>query len=139
MPPEVGRKLPPLSIASVAPETMTVWAPLLRDPNPIHLDRAAVRAAGLGERLINQGPINMAWAINMLTAAFPGGRIASISHRFADNVYEGDAVTVEGVVTGVEEDAGDCRVACDFVLATRERGPAVTGKAIVVVSKAADR
>lgn len=136
MPIEVGTTLPALEVAHVSPETMKTWAPILGDPNPIHLDRDAVRAKGLGDRLINQGPINLGYVINMLLQAFPGGFIKSISNRFVDNVYEGDALTASAMVTAIDRDAATVCVYCDIVLRATERDLVITGKAVVEVSAA---
>ena len=68
-----GQILKPLRIASISAADMQEWAQVLRDPNPIHLDPRAVAARGLGDRVINQGPANLAYIIAMLQAAFPGG------------------------------------------------------------------
>ena len=82
----VGDALPPFVIDRISPEGMRDWSVFLADPNPIHLDVEAVRAKGLGDKRINQGPINVAYVINMLMAAFPGGQIAAMDSRFLDNV-----------------------------------------------------
>lgn len=129
--PEPGTKLPPLRIEAVSPQTMKAWAPILRDPNPIHLDRAAVRAKGLGDKLINQGPINIAWVINMLHSAFPTGEIVSLSNRFVANVYEGDAVVAAGEITAT--DATNKRLTCTFALTAEGRGDVVTGEAVIAL------
>ncbi|MDY6859526.1 MAG: MaoC family dehydratase, partial [Pseudomonadota bacterium] len=118
---------------SVSPETMKVWAPILRDPNPIHLDREVVKAKGLGERLINQGPINVAYVMDMLMRNFPQGRIVSMTNRFVDNVYEDDAVEATATVTGVEQAGDETRVSCDFALKADERSVVISGTAVVAV------
>ncbi|NMG41679.1 hypothetical protein GRZ55_20785 [Chelativorans sp. ZYF759] len=128
---EPGMSLPPLKVDFVSPETMKAWAPILEDPNPIHLDREVVRAKGLGDRLINQGPINLSYIINMLQAALPGGFIESISNRFVDNVYEGDALEAGATVTTVARSGDTVRVACDFTLKAEERDIVITGTAVV--------
>ncbi|MHB8736479.1 MAG: MaoC/PaaZ C-terminal domain-containing protein, partial [Terriglobales bacterium] len=50
---EPGAELGPLTIERIDPEKMKIFAVVLDDPNPIHLDPAAVRAAGLGDRVIS--------------------------------------------------------------------------------------
>ncbi len=122
-----GEALPPFVIESVSPATMRDWADFLADPNPIHLDVEAVKARGLGDRVINQGPANVAYLVNMLLAAFPGGRIESIDARFLDNVYGGDTVVASGRVTAVDGD----RVACDISLDVEGRGTVNAGTATV--------
>src|SRR3546814_12612112 len=69
-----GDELPPFVIESVNADAMKEWAVFLHDPNPIHLDVEVVKAKGLGDKVINQGPANVAYVMNMLAAAFPGSR-----------------------------------------------------------------
>jgi 3-hydroxybutyryl-CoA dehydratase len=125
----VGDALPAFVVESVSPAAMREWAVFLADPNPIHLDAEVVKAKGLGDRVINQGPINVAYLINMLLAAFPGGRVESIDARFLDNVYAGDRVVASGRVTAVE--AG--RVACEISLDVTGRGTVNAGTATVLI------
>ena len=123
----VGDELAPFRIASVDPEAMKVWAVALHDPNPIHLDRAMVAAKGLGDRVINQGPANLAYVINMLRAAFPGAHIRSLDVRYIDNVFEGDDVTAGGTVTSVDGVA----VTCDVWLKAAARDLVIKGVAVL--------
>jgi len=125
----IGDALPPFVIESVSPEAMKDWAVFLADPNPIHLNVEVVKAKGLGDRVINQGPINVAYMMNMLMAAFPGGRIESMDSRFLDNVFGGDRVVASGTITAVE----DGRVACEFTLAADGRGPVNSGTATIAI------
>jgi acyl dehydratase len=125
----VGDILPPFEIARISPDAMRDWSVFLADPNPIHLDVAAVKARGLGDKRINQGPINVAYVINMLLAAFPGGRIIAMDSRFLDNVHEGDRVTATGTVTAVDGD----RVSCEFTLNVDGRGAVNSGTATIVI------
>ena len=124
----VGDALPPFEIVA-DPEAMKQWAVFLADPNPIHLDVEVVKAKGLGDRVINQGPMNVAYLINMLTAAFPGGRIEAMDTRFLDNVYAGDRVVARGTITAVE--AG--RISCDFTLDVDGRGAVNSGTATISI------
>lgn len=130
---EVGARLQARRIDDVSPETMKVWAPILHDPNPIHLDRDAVRAKGLGNRLINQGPINLGYCIDMLHAAFPGGVIEEITNRFVDNVYEGDGLTASGEITEIVGLPNGYRIRCDFRLKADERDLVITGSALIAL------
>ena len=131
---EVGAELPTRRIDNVSPETMKAWAPILRDPNPIHLDRDAVRAKGLGDRLINQGPINLGYCMDMLHAAFAGGTIEEITNRFVDNVYEGDGLTASGEITEVVDRPQGRAVRCDFRLRADERDLVITGSALIALA-----
>jgi len=123
----VGDVLPPFRIASIDPEAMKVWAVALHDPNAIHLDRAAVAAKGLGDRVINQGPANLAYIINMLRAAFPAAVIRSLDIRYVDNVFEGDDVTAGGAITAIEGQ----EATCDIWLRAAERDLVIKGVAVV--------
>ena len=121
----VGEALPPFAVPAVDPAAMAVWATLLHDPNPIHLDKAAVQAAGLGERRINQGPANLAYILNMLARAFPGWRVERTDVRFMANVFEDDRVIAGGIVTT----ASATHVSCDIWLEVDGRGRALAGTA----------
>ena len=123
----VGDALPPFVIESVSPEAMKDWAVFLADPNPIHLDVEVVKAKGLGDKVINQGPINVAYMMNMLMAAFPGGRIEAMDSRFLDNVYAGDKVVASGRITAVDGN----RVDCEFSLDADGRGTVNAGTATI--------
>lgn len=128
--PTVGAELPPFVIESVSPEAMKEWAVFLADPNPIHLDPAVVKAKGLGDRVINQGPANVAYIMNMLLAAFPGATIAAMESRFVDNVYAGDRLTAGGRVVAVE----DGRIRCETWLRADGRDLVITGTATLVMA-----
>jgi acyl dehydratase len=114
-------------IESVNPDSMKQWAVFLADPNPIHLDVEVVKAKGLGDKVINQGPINVAYMMNMLMAAFPGGRIESMDSRFLDNVYAGDKVTASGRITAINGD----KVSCELSLDAEGRGTVNSGTATI--------
>jgi acyl dehydratase len=130
----IGAALKSFRIESVSPEGMKAWAVFLHDPNPIHLDPAVVKAKGLGERVINQGPANLAYLINMLRAAVPGGLIESLEVRYVDNVFAGDAVEAGGTVTTVSGDNGRQKLVCDVWLRADGRGPVLTGSATISTS-----
>lgn len=124
----VGDALPPFVVESVSPEAMRDWSVFLADPNPIHLDVEVVKAKGLGDRRINQGPINVAYMMNMLMAAVPGCRIEAMDSRFLDNVYEGDRLTASGTVTAIEGN----RLTCEFQLDVAGRGTVNSGTATLI-------
>lgn len=125
----VGDALPPFAIDSVSPDAMRDWSVFLADPNPIHLDVDVVKAKGLGDKRINQGPINVAYMMNMLMAAFPGCRIEAMDSKFLDNVYEGDRVVASGTVAAVEGN----RVSCEFTLDVDGRGTVNAGTATILI------
>jgi acyl dehydratase len=126
-----GEALPPFVIDSIDPQAMKDWAVFLADPNPIHLDADVVRAKGLGDKVINQGPANVAYIMNMLMAAFPGAAIQSLDTKFLDNVYAGDHVTAGGSVASTDHG----RAVCDVWLRAGDR-TVLSGTATLLVSLA---
>ena len=107
---------------------MAAVAGVLHDPNPIHLDPAAAAAAGLGDRVINQGPANLGYIVNMLNAALPDHRIERLVSRYLANVRGGDVVTAGGTVSAIEAD----RVTCEAWLKAEDGIVAVSVVATLV-------
>ena len=132
---EVGTKIPPRVVERVDVAQMKTMAALLQDPNPIHWDTAATRALGMGDRTVNQGPINMAYLMNMLVAwaGNEPGRLRGITLRFMANVFDGDRVVAGGTVTGVRDVAGERLADCEVWLDVDGVGRALSGTATVAV------
>jgi acyl dehydratase len=126
---EPGTELPPLVVEHVDPEKMKLMAALLRDPNPIHFDADTVRALGLGDRVVNQGPSNLSYLIEMVTR-WTGGvaAIRSIDVRFLGNVFAGDRVECHGTVASVDPETGEATV---DVRATANGAPVIQGAIVV--------
>jgi len=127
----VGTEVPPLVVDSVSAEKMKLIAALLHDPNPIHLDPEAVRRLGMGDRVVNQGPANQAYLVNMLTR-FAGDPTAvrRITVRFLGNVFAGDRVECRGRVTEVDRDRGLVTVELEEVVGDRA---VMSGTAVVAL------
>lgn len=125
----VGDALAPFVIPGVSPEAMRQWSVFLADPNPIHLDVEVVKAKGLGDRVINQGPINVAYMMNMLMTAFPGCTIETMDSRFLDNVYGGDKAVASGSITAIDGN----RISCTFTLDVEGRGTVNAGTATILI------
>lgn len=126
---EAGTELGPWIVESVDPEKMKTFAVALADPNPIHLDPEAVKAAGLGDRVINQGPAGLGYVMNMLREAAPGAIVGDLKVRFTSNVFGGDRVVAAGVVESVEDGRANCRVWLDVTNGKR----ALSGTATLVL------
>jgi acyl dehydratase len=130
----VGDVLPPLVLDEVQDHDIFLTALILRDPNPIHWNLEAVRAAGLGDRYVNQGGATMAFVMNLLQRWADGDRAAlrRVSCRFRGNVFAGDTLEVTGVVTSVEPAAEDrVDVGVDVEVAASGRPRVVVGTATV--------
>jgi acyl dehydratase len=102
---------------------------VLDDPNPIHLDPEAVRALGMGDRVVNQGPANFAWVLDMLREAVPGAEILDLKVRLLANVFAEDRVVAAGRVEAVE----DGRVSCSVWLDVDGGSRAVDGTATLIL------
>lgn len=131
--PAPGTKLGPWTIDHIDPEKMKTFAVVLADPNPIHLDPAAVRAAGLGERVINQGPASYGYVLNMLREAIPEATIRDLNVRLSANVFAGDRVTAAGEIRTCETVEGEHRVSCDVWLEVGDGRRALQGTAILAL------
>ena len=133
--PQPGDALPTWTVESVPLEKMKILAAILRDPNSIHWDRVAVAAKGYGDKVINQGPINLCYVTNMLEAWAGVGSLRRLVARFTANVVEGDHVTAGGTVTAVRNENGRTFVDCDVWLERRGVGRAVEGTATVELAR----
>jgi acyl dehydratase len=129
----VGTEIPPLAI-EVSAEPMKTVAALLQDSNPIHFDAEAVQALGMGDRVVNQGPNNMAYVVNMLSAWAGGpGRVRGLRVRFLGNVFAADRITARGTVTGVREEGGARLADLDVWLERAEDDRVLDGTAVVAL------
>lgn len=125
-----GDELGPYVIESVSGPAMHDIAAVLDDPNPIHLSGAAAAAAGLGDRPVNQGPLNIGYVLDMLRDAAPGAVVRDLRVRLLANVFAGDRVIAAGRVEAVETDGSvTCSVWLDVDGAVR----AIDGTASVTV------
>lgn len=122
-----GTPLKPFVVEAVSSAAMREWAGFLADPNPIHLDPEAVRAMGLGDRVINQGPANVAYVMNALALNFPGLRIESFDCRFTGNVFAGDRCVAQGVIVDALPDT----ITCELWLDVNGSAKAITATATI--------
>lgn len=130
--PRVGDELPSLAVPCVRAEDITTMALLLRDPNPIHFDLHAVAAAGLGDRVINQGGATIAYVFNFL-AQWAGSysAVRRLDCSFRGNVAAGDDVEVGGRVTEIEPTEAGWLVGVDVWADVVDGRRAVLGSASV--------
>ena len=133
---EVGQSLPSRIIEGVDPEKMKLLSALMRDPNPIHFDRAAVSQLGMGDKTVNQGPSNMAYVLSML-GHWAGGvdRITHYRFRFLGNVFEGDRLEASGTVTALSELDQGLEVTCSLSLSVVGGAEVLAGSGTVVLAK----
>lgn len=124
-----GQALEPLVIESIDVERMKTMAAMLQDPNPIHYDVEVVKELGMGDRPVNQGPLNIAYLLD-LVGRFAGGygAIRDFRTRFLGNVFGGDRLECTGTVTSVDADAGTAELEIQAVVDGR---PVLAGAATV--------
>lgn len=127
-----GDEIPPWTMESVDPARMRTMAAILRDPYPVHWDRDANAALGLGGRVINQGPLNLGYIVNMLLAWAGPSCVRRLTVSFGAPVLDGDRVTARGSVTSVDTIDGERRATCEVRL-VRDGLDVVTGTAIVAL------
>jgi acyl dehydratase len=132
---QVGTELPTRVVERVDIAEMKTMAALLQDPNPIHWDPASTRALGMGDRTVNQGPINMAFVMNMLVAWVGNdpSRLRGLTLRFMANVFDGDRVEAGGQVTALREANGERLADCDVWLDVTGGTRALSGTATVAL------
>ena len=131
MRPSVGDRIPEWTLARVSAERMRTVAAILRDPNPVHWDRAATQALGLGGRVVNQSPVNLGYVANMLMAWAGPTCIRRLRVEFPAPVLDGDRVVAGGVVTGLSEDGATRFAECEVWLDRQDGSRAVHGTAVV--------
>jgi acyl dehydratase len=128
--PTVGDRIPSFTVASVDAQRMKTMAAILRDPYPIHWDRQATEAIGLGGRTVNQGPLNLGYIANMLMAWAGDDAIKRMTVSFHARVLDGDTVEAHGIVDSVTT-TGDGWTATCSVWLQRGQDRVVSGSAEV--------
>lgn len=131
-----GDELPSYEVGPVSAEKMKTMSALMRDANPIHFDAAAVRRLGLGDQVINQGPLNQAYVVSMLTEwAGAAGSVRSIRLRYQGNVFAGDKLRASGTVSDVGDQHEVVLAECVVSLHVVGRGTVLSGTATVSLGK----
>jgi acyl dehydratase len=127
-----GGEIPSWTMERVDPARMRTMAAILRDPYPVHWDREANAALGLGGRVINQGPLNLGYIVNMLLAWAGPSCVRRLTVSFGAPVLDGDRVTARGRVVSVDTFDGERRATCEVRL-ERDGQDVVTGTAVVAL------
>lgn len=128
---EKGSKLSPLVKAPITREQLKAYAEASLDHNPIHLDDAVAKKAGL-PGVIAHGMITMAFFGELAHQALSeagGGRIEELSCRFKAMTLPGDVVTLTGTVRSRE----GATVNCDLEARKQSGEVTATGHAVLVI------
>ncbi|MCI0385835.1 MaoC/PaaZ C-terminal domain-containing protein [Streptomyces sp. CNQ085] len=127
-----GTELPVLVLAEVTPEAVLQFARASGDTNPIHLDPAAARAAGMPD-VIAHGMLTMAWLGRLVTSWAPSERLRSLRAAFVAPVPVGDSLTCGGTVAEVREASGEWHAYLRLFARRGDGMAAVRGRAVVAV------
>jgi acyl dehydratase len=100
----VGQELEPFVVERVDPARNMLASAILDDPNPIHYDVQHVRQLGLGDALVNHGPLSLGYLANVAIRFAGGpGAVRRFRARFLGNVLAGDRLVCGGRVKAVEQ------------------------------------
>lgn len=133
--PDVDRaldRLEPWVMSEVSAARMRTTAAILRDPNPVHWDLDV--AVGRGHpNLVNQGPLNVGYLINLLHAWQGEGCVRRLSVEFPGRVFAGDRIEAHGTVTrGFDGDGEGDAAEVEVWLERSDGTRPVVGKADVI-------
>ena len=129
---EVGNEIPSLDIPSVDAQKMKTMAALLRDPYPIHWDVDGNEKMGIKGKVVNQGPLNLSYVINMLMNWQGQDCIRRLTVRFTGWVLGGDILSTHGKVVSIDDSADELLATCDIWL-ERDGERLLEGEAVVAL------
>ena len=129
----VGDALPERAAPDINVERIKAVMTVMGDVNPVHIDEELVKRLGL-RGLVNQGPCNLSYICNMLTA-WTGDPdcVRRFQIRFHNMVVPGDNLVAGGRVKAVN---GDGTVECDVWLRLADGTTMLSGAATVAVTGA---
>ena len=129
---EVGNEIPSLDIPSVDAQKMKTMPALLRDPYPIHWDVDGNEKMGIKGKVVNQGPLNLSYVINMLMNWQGQDCIRRLTVRFTGWVLGGDTLSTHGKVVSIDDSADELLATCDIWL-ERDGERLLEGEAVVAL------
>jgi acyl dehydratase len=127
-----GDVIPSWSMDHVDAARMKTMAAILRDPYPVHWDRSANEVLGLGGRVINQGPLNLSYVVNMLLEWAGPGSIRRLTVSFGRPVLDGDCVVACGRVHAITVNNSESHAECTVWL-ERDGEHVLDGTAVVAL------
>jgi acyl dehydratase len=133
----IGDTLPERPGPDITKARIQMVMDAMDDVNPVHIDEELVKKMGL-RGLVNQGPSNLAYIINML-AAWTGDPdcVLRMKIRFHNLVVPGDNTVAGGTVTAVRDEAGRRVADCDVWLKLQDGTTMLAGMATVAISRGA--
>lgn len=128
----------PLPQATYGPMDRLSYIPvaiILRDNNPLHLDRVYAQERGLPD-VVQQGPLNETFLYRFLTDwLHHPWDLRKTKLRFAANVFPGDDLTCGGVVKRTYHANDEPRVDCEIWQQNQKGEKILTGEATFTLPK----
>jgi len=103
---KIGDMLPSLSLPPLTRAMLALYAEASGDPNPIHIEVDAARAAGMPDVLAH-GMLLMAWLGRLLTQWAPQHDLREFGVRFSTMTFVGERITCSGRVVDKQERDGE--------------------------------
>jgi acyl dehydratase len=131
-----GTVLDDYPVGGITRERMVAVMEVMGDLNPIHEDEELARRLGF-RGIVNQGPANLAYVVNMLIdrLGVGAGQVKSLAFRFHDNVVPGDELIARGEITALREDGAAAEVDCAFRLDMVGGAARLSGTATIEVTR----
>lgn len=132
---EVGHSFSQVVVEDLSRTEIVMYAGASGDFNPLHHDEPFVRSAGY-PGVFAHGMLVMGLTGKLLTDTVGDGNLLRYGGRFTSQVWPGDTLTAEAVITEVREEDGG-KVA-DFSVSTKnQKGEVVfSGQASARVARA---
>ncbi len=109
-----GMEIPPVTYGPMDRSSYIDIAIILRDTNPLHLDRIYAHERGLPD-VVQQGPLSEAYLYRFLTDwLHHPWDLRKTKVRFVANVFPNDLLTCRGTITRLYYENGEPRVDCQI-------------------------
>lgn len=129
-----GTELPALALSEITDTTVVRYAHASKDDNPIHLDAAAAREAGLPGTIVH-GMFTMALLGRVVTGWAPQCRLRSFKASFVAPVLVGDTVTCTGTVTDVVQSDSERHAHIRLAARRGDGALVIRGRAVVAIGE----
>jgi 3-hydroxybutyryl-CoA dehydratase len=132
---EVGTELRSIT-RKMEQADITAYAEASGDFNPIHIDEEFARSTRFGGTIAH-GMMVAAMLSELMATEFACNwtNTGQLKIRFRSPVKPGDTVTAHGEVSRVREEADGAKITCSVGIRTDKGESAITGNAMVIVSK----
>lgn len=130
---QVGMEIPETSYGPMDRSAYVRVAIILRDVNPLHLDREYARQRGFSD-VVQQGPLNEAFLHRYLTDwLHHPWDLRRIKVRFVNNAFPGDTLKCRGTVVAIDSVAGEGIVSCALWQGNQKDETILSGDATFVL------